>query len=93
MIILRPTRELRLQAKLPLLNLERQVNTEKQSQDQFTWSRSCWSHKLVGTLSGNFDKLLEAECENEKLLGAAVLKVYYTFVDFNSRNLTPSFHG
>ena len=27
-----------------------------------TWSRSCWNLKLLGILSANCDKLLNAEC-------------------------------
>ena len=47
-------RELSSQDKTPPHNLERQVNAESQSQELLPWSRSRWSHKLVGTLKRQF---------------------------------------
>lgn len=38
-----------------------EVNTEKDSPDQPTWSRNSGVTHLQGQLHGNFDKLLEAE--------------------------------
>lgn len=52
-------RKLRLQGKFPLKNLQWWDNPESNSQDLFTWNRTCWCHKMLRTL--NFHTLLETE--------------------------------
>lgn len=52
-------RKLRLQGKFPLKNLQWWDNPESNSQDLFTWNRTCWCHKMLRTL--DFHTLLETE--------------------------------
>ena len=69
----------------PPWNLERQVTKESHTEHLLTWK--LWDPHWDG--NGNFDKLLESECEileNKKLLGTTVLGIPHIFMSFNSRN-------
>lgn len=64
-------REARLQEKLLHQNLKKHAHRERDSnQDLLTWSKSCWSHKLVETLTWlSALRLSMGQGENDTLWG------------------------
>ena len=62
MTFLEPIRELRLQVKLPIQSLERQVNPESTAKICLPGVEAARAISWREQLKGNFDELLEAEC-------------------------------